>query len=150
MDSGETLVVPVSEFEGRVRLYWDKLSRTERQIAEYILKNEDTVSQVSVHTLAQDAGVGAASVIRFSKALGYQVFSEMKFHLDKKKIIVDERDVGISRSEPINVVITKALPGNLHAMSIGYPMGWVLCAAAVSLYYRFSRWDASYLETQAQ
>ena len=77
MDSGETLVVPVSEFEGRVRLYWDKLSRTERQIAEYILKNEDTVSQVSVHTLAQDAGVGAASVIRFSKALGYQGFSEI-------------------------------------------------------------------------
>lgn len=78
MDSGETLVVPVSEFEGRVRLYWDKPSRTERQIAEYILKNEDTVSQVSVHTLEQDAGVGAASVIRFSKALGYQGF--LKYH----------------------------------------------------------------------
>lgn len=38
-------------------------------------------------------------------------------------------------------VITRALPGNVYAVGFGYPVGWILCAVIVTLYYRFSRWE---------
>jgi len=38
-------------------------------------------------------------------------------------------------------VITKILPGNVYAVGFGYPIGWILCAAVVTLYYHLSHWD---------
>lgn len=43
-------------------------------------------------------------------------------------------------------LITKILPGNIYAVGFGYPVGWILCATTISLYYRFSRWDVQYME----
>jgi putative MATE family efflux protein len=39
------------------------------------------------------------------------------------------------------LVISKLLPYNIYAIGFGYPVGWILCAALTTLYYRFSRWD---------
>ena len=41
-------------------------------------------------------------------------------------------------------VITRILPGNIHAVGFGYPAGWILCAATITLYYRFSHWEKQY------
>lgn len=98
-----------SEFGGRVRLYWDKLSRTERQIAEYIMRDEASAAQLSIHVLAGDAGVGVASVIRFSKSLGFRGYADMKFHLEKDKLILSKHDVGVKPEDEINVVKQKVL-----------------------------------------
>lgn len=98
-----------SEFGGRVRLYWDKLSRTERQIAAYILRDEASAAQLSIHVLAEDAGVGVASVIRFSKSLGFRGYADMKFHLEKDKLILSKHDVGVKSEDEINVVKQKVL-----------------------------------------
>lgn len=38
-------------------------------------------------------------------------------------------------------VITRVLPGNVYAVGFGYPVGWILCAAVITLYYRFSHWE---------
>ena len=98
-----------SEFGGRVRLYWDKLSRTERQIASYILRDEGAAAQLSIHVLAEDAGVGVASVIRFSKSLGFRGYADMKFHLAEDKLILGKHDVGVKQEDEINVVKQKVL-----------------------------------------
>lgn len=37
-------------------------------------------------------------------------------------------------------VITRILPSNVYAVGFGYPVGWILCAVIITLYYRFSRW----------
>lgn len=36
--------------------------------------------------------------------------------------------------------ITRLLPGNVYAVDFGYPAGWILCAAAMTLYYKLSHW----------
>lgn len=38
-------------------------------------------------------------------------------------------------------VVTRVLPGNVYAVGFGYPVGWILCAVIITLYYRFSRWE---------
>ena len=42
------------------------------------------------------------------------------------------------------VVIARLLPGNVYAVGFGYPMGWILCAATITIYYRFSGWEKKY------
>ena len=41
-------------------------------------------------------------------------------------------------------VASRALPGNVYAVAIAYPMGWVICAVVISLCYRFSRWEENW------
>jgi putative MATE family efflux protein len=40
--------------------------------------------------------------------------------------------------------ITKLIPGNVYAVGLGYPVGWLLCAAIVTLYYHGSHWERRY------
>ena len=106
----ETTAVGIrSEFANRVALYRKKLSRTEREIAEFMLKNEHQIESYSIHALAESIGVGAASIVRFSKTLGYSGFSDMKFQIDQGKLVIDKNDVGVKQDDEANVVKQKVL-----------------------------------------
>ena len=98
-----------SDFANRVALYSKKLSRTEKEIARYMLQKEEEISDFSIHELAQNIGVGVASIVRFSKTLGYSGFSDMKFQIEQGRLIIDKRDIGISRTDDANVVKQKVL-----------------------------------------
>ena len=41
-------------------------------------------------------------------------------------------------------VISRLVPGNVYVIGFGYPLGWILCAVIISLWYRFSGWDREY------
>ncbi len=98
-----------SEFDGLIKLYWEKLSRTERQIAMYILQHEDSVAGLSIHALAKSAGCGVASVMRLSKTLGFKGFADMKFQIEKERLLISKRDVGVAPDDPANAVKQKVL-----------------------------------------
>lgn len=116
MKKQHVFTAPDSEFRGRVSLYWNRLSRTERQIAEYILKDEHAASRLSIQALAEDAGVGAASIVRFSRTLGFKGFSDLKMTLEKDKLLLENRDIGVETDDPINVVKQKVLRFNQSAL----------------------------------
>ncbi|MEC9490160.1 MAG: MurR/RpiR family transcriptional regulator [Halanaerobiales bacterium] len=59
------------------------LTTTEEKIADYILNNKEEVAQLSVKELAQLADSSPASVVRFSKKIGYQGFQDFKIALIK-------------------------------------------------------------------
>ena len=80
-----------SEFASRVALYSKKLSRTEKEIAQYMLRNEDSIENCSIQALAQSIGVGVASIVRFSKALGYNGFTDMKFQIEQGRLAGSKR-----------------------------------------------------------
>lgn len=98
-----------SEFANRIAQYGKKLSRTELGIAEYMLAHEHEIESCSIHTLAQSMGVGAASIFRFSKALGYNGFSDMKFQMEQGRLVIDKNDVGIVQGDNANIVKQKVL-----------------------------------------
>ncbi len=55
-----------------------ELTKTEQMIAEYILHNYSTVGFKTATDIAVTLGISDSSVIRFSRALGYNGFNEMK------------------------------------------------------------------------
>ena len=54
------------------------LTKTERRIADYFLKNYEEIGLLSSSELAKKIGVSDASIIRFSRTIGYSGFLELK------------------------------------------------------------------------
>lgn len=56
-------------------------SKNQRLLANYILENLQTIPLLSVNDVANKAGVSSATVVRFSRVLGYQGYLEFRNHL---------------------------------------------------------------------
>ncbi|TDO84604.1 RpiR family transcriptional regulator [Halanaerobium saccharolyticum] len=67
----------------KIKAMFKDFTATEKKIADYILNNKEEVSQLSVKELAQAAASSPASVVRFSKKIGYQGFQDFKIALIK-------------------------------------------------------------------
>jgi len=70
----------------KIKALYDSLSQAHRRLADYILQNGDEVPFLSVHELAQVAGVSAASISRFARTIGYQSFKDFKTQLGKDSL----------------------------------------------------------------
>lgn len=59
----------------------DTMTKTERIIATYILKNPASIVSDTLKILAKKMGVAEGSIINFSKMIGFSGFSEMKLNI---------------------------------------------------------------------
>ncbi|WP_195263481.1 MurR/RpiR family transcriptional regulator [Clostridium sp. 1001275B_160808_H3] len=59
-----------------------KLTETERQVLEYILKNIDNVLDKGVREVAQENYTSATTIIKLSKKLGYTGYVDMLYRLN--------------------------------------------------------------------
>ena len=57
------------------------LTRQQKKIADYCVKNQHRIFLMSSLELAREIGASDASVIRFARAIGYQGFSDLKADL---------------------------------------------------------------------
>lgn len=60
---------------------YHSLTKTEKKVAEYILKNSENVVKMSVDELSQNCGAVKSAVIRCCKSLGFSGYSELKIAL---------------------------------------------------------------------
>lgn len=60
------------------RLKEAKLTTKQRKIADFFLKNEERIGNMSSMDVAREIGVSDASIIRFSRAIGYAGFTDLK------------------------------------------------------------------------
>ena len=56
---------------------YEELTETDKKIVDYINENKQNISKLSVSQLAQNAEVSSASIVRFSRKLGYSGFGEL-------------------------------------------------------------------------
>jgi len=56
-------------------------SKNQRLLANFILENIETVPLLSVSDLGKKAGVSSATVVRFSRVLGFQGYMDFRSHL---------------------------------------------------------------------
>ncbi len=73
-----------------IKNYYYDLTSAERKIADFVLENQQTVTAMSVHRLAEAAGSAPSAVIRFCKSVGLNGFSELKIALAKEAGIFEE------------------------------------------------------------
>jgi len=60
---------------------YSKMTAAEKKIADFILKNSETVVRMSTAELANEAQTAKSAVIRFCKTIGFEGYSELKIVL---------------------------------------------------------------------
>lgn len=58
-----------------------KLTKGQKQLAEYFVENQSLICQKSLLDIARDVGVSDVSVLRFVRAIGYDGYTELKHDL---------------------------------------------------------------------
>lgn len=98
----------MSEFSRRVAEHQNLFTNSQRTIASYLSEHLDVAAFRSLNDLAQKIGVSTTSVIRFSRVLGYQGFSEMQ------KSIQSDYHLSSStkRSLPNRIETMSSIPDN--------------------------------------
>jgi len=88
----------------KINNIYDNMTDVDKKIANYINENKELITKLSVSELAQNANVSSASIVRFSRKLGYNGFGELKIEIAKDltlnskdySYIVKDSDVGIN------------------------------------------------------
>ncbi len=67
-----------NDFAPYVRAHFDQLTKSEKRIARYLLRNLDEVAFMSAAELADRLGLSEATVVRFARSLEFSGFPEMR------------------------------------------------------------------------
>ena len=68
----------MTAIELRVRSIYDSLSTAEKKVADYFLNNVESVFNLPIAELAQEAGVSKVTWVRFCKAIGFDGLKDLK------------------------------------------------------------------------
>jgi DNA-binding MurR/RpiR family transcriptional regulator len=91
------------------------MTDVDKKIADYINENKESISKLSVSELSKKSNVSSASIVRFSRKLGYSGFGELKIEIAKDltlnskdySYIVKDSDVGINNI--VNNITNKSI-----------------------------------------
>ncbi|WCR24931.1 MurR/RpiR family transcriptional regulator [Paenibacillus thiaminolyticus] len=78
----------------RISSIYPSLTKSEKKVADIVLKDPETAVFNTIADLSKHAGVGDTSVIRFCRKLGYTGYQEFKLSLAQNLGTVEERISG--------------------------------------------------------
>lgn len=119
-----------------IKGYSDQLTKSEKEIANYIDKNLENILQYSIAELSHDIGVGESTIVRFCRKIGFNGFYDFKIQL-AKQLYVEENDsaedyIDQIEANMINTIKSTRLLVNKDALNEAIEM--VLKANYIYLY----------------
>ena len=108
------------DFLVKIRAVYNQLTKAEKKVADYILKNPKDVLFMSITDLADACEVGDTSVFRFCKTMnlkGYQEFKMMlSLSLHEGDVERDQFSGNISEKDSFREMAQKVLNTNVNAL----------------------------------
>ena len=99
----------------------DNLTKNEEKLSKYILENVNEVIYDSIQSIAYKTNTSPAAIIRFSKKLGYNGFSELKVDLAKDN--TDEVPLfpeKICAKDSLNTIVKKSMTSDTSTVEQTY------------------------------
>ena len=99
----------------KIEQHFEDFTQSERKIAKYILENRQDVITLSAQEIGALTETSPASVVRFSRTLGYEGFQELKLEIaktqnqDEEKIIDDIIEKGDTIEEVVQKVANQGI-----------------------------------------
>lgn len=101
----------------RIKTLYPSLSRAEKTIADYVVRQVKKVPYQSVQAVAQGARVSVASVIRFSRAIGFKSFSDFKINLGQElPAAISNLYEAIADDDADETIVRKVLMGYIRSL----------------------------------
>ena len=79
----------VKDYEAKIRMLYSELRKSEKKVADYILLNKEKIGEMGLEEIARNSDVSTPTVIRFTKALGYEGLKEFKIALLKSSKLLN-------------------------------------------------------------
>lgn len=103
-----------------IKAHLDTLTAGERQIADTILSDPDTVGRLSSGELAQFAGRSQSSVVKFCQKLGFSGYQELRLEITRaaatRSAATSPVHGTIEASDDADATSAKLLASKMHAM----------------------------------
>ena len=103
-----------SDLLGEIKNSFSSFHASETSIANCVLANPPRVAQMNISQLAEFSQTSVASVVRFSKAIGYKGYPEFRMalvgevsRLGMNESQISELDSGITTDDPLEEIIRK-------------------------------------------
>ena len=108
----------------RIREAYDRLTKRERMVADYVLANPREVLNLTLSELAIQCGVGDTTVFRFCKSMKLDGYQDFKMSLalctNTKKMLDIETNLNVSDSKDVVEVSGKILGVYRNALEAAY------------------------------
>lgn len=65
---------------------YETLTKSEKKIAQYIMNNKKSIIYGTMETIKKNVSVGDATIVRFSRKLGFSGFNDLKIDLAKTEL----------------------------------------------------------------
>lgn len=96
----------------KIRSKMSELTTTELRIAEYVLNNYEKVLTSNISELSENANVSDASVVRFSRSLGYKGYQDFKINAAKDVLPKDKHFNPVLQKEDDEITICNKIFGS--------------------------------------
>lgn len=93
----------------KIQSCYDDMGRSEKRIADYILKDNQKIIGLSISELAQSCGSGDATVVRFARRLGFSGYQELKLRLAGEINSTSAVDSTIEKSDSCYEIFVKRI-----------------------------------------
>lgn len=88
----------ISRINFRIQTIYGILRPSEKKVADYILNYQDSIEDISMVKIANEANVSQPTIMRFVKAIGYDSFKQFKYELLK----INKKEIDILYGFSIN------------------------------------------------
>ena len=114
----------LSPAKAHIQMNYPYLSKANRQIADYLLRPNTDISEMTIGEFAVELGVSAATVVRFCRTLGYKGFAEMKVRMTDSDLSPDSAVEPIAIRDSVAKIKQKVLALNKRSMDdLGLSLG---------------------------
>ena len=93
----------------KIRFEYKKLGPSEKKIADYILSNGQDVTSLSIGELAAKSGSTAATIVRFSRKLGFDGFTDLRIGLAREMMSTSTISTKISKDDSCFEIFNKRI-----------------------------------------
>ena len=101
----------------RIKSLLVSFSKAQRRLAEYVIANCEDIPFMSVHELADAAGVSVASISRFARVVGCESYKEFKTQLGKESLATFNNIYqAITPKDNESDIIDKVFSGNIKSL----------------------------------
>lgn len=108
----------MTTIELRIQSIYDSLSTAEKKVADYFLGNVESVFNLPIAELAQEASVSKVTWVRFCKAIGFDGLKDLKKALFAQMHKIADQSASEPYSDIREIVSTKTLIEGIRQNSI--------------------------------
>jgi DNA-binding MurR/RpiR family transcriptional regulator len=93
----------------KIRFLQNEMGRSEKRIADYLLKNPESIINMSITELAEACGSGEATVVRFARRLGFAGYQGLKLGIASEISSTSSIDNTIKKSDSCYEIFQKRI-----------------------------------------